>query len=459
MKTVKELNKITDEATKSVRATIDAIVDEMTFVECDKFIRSATCFGEATGEGVVSGFAKVNDIGVAIFAVNGETLKGGIGKANSDKIVKCVKNAVKTSSPLVAIVDTMGARFAEGIEVLEGYAAIYGAFAEAHNEIPVILVVNGNNYGMLSYLSAAADVTIVTEKSVVATSSPLILAAKNNTDTSVVGTAQMCASNGVAALVVKSDAELATAVKSVLDYLCEPIAQSTDDGNRVCKGLKVGAKVTKIIDEVFDKNSFTELYPQYGKEVLVGFARLDGIAVGVVANAEGETEGKLTPKAAKKIMRLVNLCSDMSMPVVNVVNGSGAADCIKCQGELIDEIGRLICTYVNAPVAKVALITGKAIGLTYVAQCSKTVSDYTIAWEGATIGVMDNVAAAELVYADRIAVAKDKETALTTLAKEYGEENTSAVTVAEKGYIDNVINPNFSRQYLIAAVQAFVCKG
>ncbi len=458
MKTVKELNKITDEATKSVRATIDAIADEMTFVECDKFIRSATCFGEATGEGVVSGFAKVNDISVAIFAINGETLKGGIGKANSDKIVKCVKNAIKTASPLIAIVDTMGARFAEGIEVLEGYGAIYGAFAEAHNEIPVILVVNGNNYGMLSYLSAVADVTIVADKSVVATSSPLILAAKNNADVAGVGTAQACASNGVASLVVKDDAELSSAVKKVLDFLCEPIAQPTDDGNRVCKGLKVGVKTAKVVDEVFDKNSFTELYSQFGKEVMVGFARLNGIAVGVVANAEGEEEGKLTPAAAKKIIRLVNLCSDMSIPVVNIVNGSGVADCIKCQGELIDNIGKLICTYVSAPVAKVALIVGKAIGLTYVAQCSKTVSDYTIAWEGATIGIMDNAAAAELVYADRIAAAKDKEKVLTTLAKEYGEENTSAVTVAEKGYIDNVINPNFSRQYLIAAVQAFISK-
>lgn len=457
MKSVKELNKIADDASKSVMKTVEEIVDAQSFIESDKFIRSVTALGDAVGEGVVTGFASVNDAQVAVFAVNGEVLKGGIGKANATKIAKCVNNAVKTGAPLIGIIDSMGARFAEGIEAMEGYGAIINAFTTAYGNVPTILIVKGNNFGMLSYLTGLCDVTICCDKSVTATTSPLILVAGTTQDTAKVGTATANSENGTASIVV-NDSELGATVKKVLAFFTDGIIASEDDGNRVCAGLGEGVDTATVISQVFDNGTFVELKKDYGKEVVTGLARLNGITVGVVGFNANEKDGKICSDGAKKASALINTCDNFGVPVVTLVDCKGVVNCVKCQGELMRSVADLLYAYNASTVAKVSLITGNAIGLGYVAFASKSVADYTIAWENATIGLLDNEASAQLVYADQIANAENKEQASEELAKAYGEENTAAVTVAEKGYIDNVINPNFSRQYLIGAVQAFINK-
>ena len=458
MKNVRELNKVADEALKSAKTVVDALVDPQSFVESDKFIRSATAFGEATGEGVVRGFATIDDVQVGVFAIAGDVLKGGIGKANAGKIAKCVNNAVKTDSPVIGIIDTQGARFAEGIEAMEGYGEIFAAFSSAYGVVPTILVVKGSSYGLTSYLSSVCDFTICYDKSVTATSSPLILVAGTTADAAKVGTSEAMTKTGIASVVVKSDKELSEVVKKLVSLTTMGAIAPEDDGNRVCKGLKAGVKTATVVSEIFDKNSFVEIKKGFGGEVVTGYARLNGVAVGVVASDPTVNEGRFTPDGAKKVTELINTCDSFAIPVVSLIDSKGTVNCAACQGELMRSVGDMIYAYNVADVAKVSLITGNAIGLGYVAFCAKSVCDYTVAWENACIGMLDNAASAELVYAKEIAEAKDKDAAVEKMAKAYGEENTAAVTVAEKGYLDNVINPNFSRQYLIAAVQMFIEK-
>ncbi len=458
MRSVKELNKIADNATKTVRKTVAALVDAQSFIESDRFVRSLNPLGDAIGEGVICGFASIDDVQVGIFAINGETLKGGIGKANASKISKCVTNAVKMGSPVVGVIDTQGARFSEGIEALEGYGAIISAYSQAFGVVPTVLVVKGSNYGTLSYLSSMCDVTVCYDKSVTATSSPLILVAGSTEDEKKVGTAEAMAQGGIATVTVKNDVEAAAFVKKALALLTDYVIEPTDDGNRVCKGLKSGVKLDKAIAEIFDSGTFLELKKDYAKEVVTGFARLNGISVGVVANNSAINDGRITPAGAKKINDLLVTCDSFSLPIVNLVDSKGAANCAACQGELIRSIGDMLFGYNSTDVAKVALVMGNAIGLGYVAFASKSVCDYVVAWENANIGVMDSESAAQLVYADEIAASDKKEIVSQKLAEAYAEENTVAAVVAEKGYVDNVINPNHSRQYLIAAVQAFLDK-
>ena len=458
MKNVRELNKVADEALKSAKSVVDTLVDPQSFVESDRFIRSATALGEATGEGVVSGFATISDVQVGVFAISGDILKGSIGKANANKIAKCINNAIKTDSPVIGVVDTQGARFAEGIEAMEGYGEIFAAFSSAYGVVPTILVVKGSNYGLTSYLSSVCDFTICYDKSVTATSSPLILVAGTTADVAKVGTGETMTKAGIASVTVKSDKELSEVVKKLVTLVSLGAIASEDDGNRVCKGLKAGVKTATIISEVFDKNSFIEIKKGFGDEVVTGYARLNGVTVGVVASDPTVHEGRFTPDGAKKVTELINTCDSFAIPVVSIIDSKGAINCAACQGELMRSVGDMIYAYNVAAVAKVSLITGNAIGLGYVAFCANSTCDYTVAWENACIGMLDNAASAELVYAKEIAEAKDKDAALEKAAKAYGEENTAAVTVAEKGYLDNVIVPNFSRQYLIAAVQAFIEK-
>ena len=450
-----QLKKMTDElktANKGVNALIDTLADDKSFVECDRFVRSETELGDAVGEGVVSGFAVVNGIGANVFAINGEVLKGGIGKRNADKIVKCVDNAVKSGNPLIGIFDTSGARFAEGIEALEGYGKIINAFSGAYGRVPVISVVKGNNFGLSSYLCAVCDVCIGYEKSAAATASPLVISAKAGIDQNKVGTAAVHSkSTGLYAITVKNDKELKKAVGDILNVLICDVCDTGDDSNRVAKSLKSGAKVDLLIKEIFDNGTFIGLRSEFAPEVVTGFARIGGQSVGVVAATD-----KLTSNACVKIGELLNACETYSLPVINLVDCKGVvADAAQENGALIRETANVMYLYSQLSVPKIALVTGSAIGAGYTAFCSKSFTDYTLAWPDAQIGAIEAVSAAQLLYADDIAKAKNKDAAAKKLADAYAEENTVAAVVSAKGYIDNVIEPSFSRQYVISALQMF----
>ncbi len=458
MKSLTELDKKISEANKEVIALINDVTDARSFVEADKYIGSGTDLGYAVGEGVVSGYATINDNQIGIFAINGNTLKGGIGKSNAAKIAKCVNNSVKMSVPVVGIIDTEGARFAEGIEALEGYGEIINAFGAAYGVVPTFLVVRGNNFGMLSYLPAFCDFTVCYEKSVMATTSPLILAAKSVADVNSVGTAELMAKNGVSSFTVSDGEQLKTLLTDLIDVMTLPVIDGDDDGNRVCDSIADEADVRNVIGSVFDKGSFVEVKKDYAQEVVTGFARLNGIAVGVVANDGSKEDGRITYSAAEKITDFVNTLESFGLPLVNLVNSKGVVNCLQCQSKLMKSVGEMIYALNVSSLEKISVIVGNAMGAAYVAFANKNVYDYVIAWENAKIGMLDGKQSAELVYGSEIAKAADKNAARETFTKAYEEENSSALVVAEKGYIDNVIDPAFTRQYLIAALQAFIDK-
>lgn len=458
MKSLAELDKELSSVSGDVVQCINDIVDEMSFVETDKFIGSTTSLGFANGEGVVSGFATIDDIQVGIFAINGNVLLGGIGKRNSEKISKCVENSVKMDAPVVGIIDTSGARFAEGIEAMEGYSSIIKAFSDAYGIVPTTLVVKGNNFGILSYLPAFCDFTICYEKSVMATTSPLILAAQTTDDVASVGTAEKMAVNGVSSFTVKDDSELKSVLSKVLDIVAVPVADNGDDGNRTSDLLTVGISPKSALTEILDADSFIEVKKDYACEVITGFARLNGIAVGIIANNTESNFGDLTVQGADKISDFINTLESFDLPLVNFVDCKGAVKCAKCQTNLIKAIGEMIYALNVATIEKIALITGNALGVAYVAFANKNVYDYVIAWENAHIGMLDGRQSAQLVYADQIAAVENKEAALAEFAEAYEEDNSVALKVAEKGFIDNVIEPQLTRLYLIAALQAFYNK-
>lgn len=448
------------EKSKDTLAFINSFIDENSFVETDAFVLSQTALGEAVGEGVVSGFACVNGTQIGVFATNPAVLKGSVGAKAADKIAKCVNAAVKTQSPVVAILDTAGARFAEGMEALEGYGKILAAFAQAYGKVPTVCVLKGSNFGMLSYLTAYCDFTIAFDKAVMATSSPLILASKTKIDVAKVGTAVSHASqSGMVSAVVKTNAELKLALTKYLDLVANTVIDPADDLNRVCKGLKAGVKTATLLNEIADKGSFLEIKAAFAPEVVTGLARLGGITVGIVANNGTVNEGRLSSKGAVKINELLTLCEAYEFPVVNLVDCAGAVNDLQEENDnLIREVGNLIYSYSQVCVGKISLVVGKAIGVGYTALASNALYDYSALWNDAKVGITGDAAAAQLLYSAEIAKAKDKKKAEEKLAKEYAEENMSAETVAASGFFDNIIAPNLSRQFLINAVQMFLSK-
>ena len=447
-----DLKKLLDETTAkkaAVRKFIDSFIDEASFVETDVLLKTVTPIGEAAGDGVVSGIATIADTQVALYAPKPEELKGSIGSAAAKKITRLIESALKAGAPVIAVLDTAGARFAEGVEAVEGYASVMGAFAAAYGAVPTVTVIKGSIFGMLSYLTAYSDVVVAFDKSAMATSSPLILAAKAGVDAQDVGTAKAFGAAGLYSAVVKNEKELKTVITDTIGYLTDPVRESKDDPNRI--GKNKSATPAAVIADVFDKGSFTELKSGCAAEVTTGFARLNGSAVGVVAG-NGE---RLTAVGAVKVNDLLTTCSSFGLPVVNLVNCAGAAVDVNAEHSLIREIGNMIFTYNRTEIPKLAVVTGSAIGLGYAAFAGKSVCDYTAAWSTAKIGVVESAAAAQLLYAAEIAKAKDKAKAEAKFADAYAEENQSAAVAAAAGYIDNVIEPTHTRQYLIAALQAY----
>ncbi len=450
-----ELEKLFEEtaaAKADARKRIDALIDGQSFVETDVLIRTETPLGAAAGEGVVGGFASIDGLRVVVFATNPAVLKGSIGGKAADKIVRLTENAVRCGAPVVALFDTSGARFAEGTEAVSGYARILGAFADAYGQVPVIVVNYGNNLGLLSYLAAYCDCCIGCEKSVSATASPLVLAAKAGLGAEEVGTAKALSAAGLYSFVVGSDAELKAGVSSVLSYLTEADAAPSDDPNRTISGQ---GDMRAILAETFDAGTFCEMRAGSGKEAITGFARLDGTAVGVIASDAAAGGGRITADGAVKITELLNTCANAGLPVVHLVDCAGSAYDAKNDPAYIREIGNMIYTLHETDIPKVAVVTGQAIGLGYAAFADRSVCDYVAAWKSARIGAMEDSAAAELLYAKDIAAAKDKKKAEAAFAEKYSEENLSAAVSAAAGYVDNVIEPEFTRQYLISAVAAF----
>lgn len=432
-------------ANKDILSFINSFVDDKSFVETDAFMCSENDVADAPGEGVVSGFAQVNGIGVCIYVTNPAVLKGSVGALNAKKITRTINNAVRTGKPLIAVWDSAGARFLEGAECLEGYGSILRAHTVAYGEVPVISVLKGNNLGLSSYVSGISDFVIALDGAVSATASPLVISAK--TGVKNVGSCDTLYKNGIATNLEKKD------IKKTLIRMLEVFygGKSQDDPNRVSKGLSASSTAKNVIDEVFDKNSFFAVRGGYAPEVITGFARLGDISVGVVATDGKVGDGRLTADGCIKISEFLNICDNAETPVVFLT------DCVGTEisgddGRLMREMSNLIYQVNMLSLDTFAVVYGKAVGSAYAAFVSPC--EYKIAWDSAYIGALDSEQTARLLYADEIKTAKNKDKAAEKLAKVYSEEGGSAIAAARAGHFDIVTEPALTRSYLIAALYA-----
>ena len=450
METLKNAKSKLASVNKEILGFINAFVDEKSFVETDAFVCSKT--GEVLGDGVISGFATVSETPVCLFAMNGKVLKGSVGEENAKKIVRTINNAVRMNKPLIAVWDTAGARFAEGIGVLEGYGSILRAYTVAYGEVPVISVIKGGNLGISAYVAGISDFVVAYQDSVIASASPLVIAGKAGVDVKSVGSADSAAKTGIVTNTVKSDKELRDLLGKVLATF-DGTRDMGDDPNRVCKGLKEGATPDAVIKEVFDKNSYFEVRAGFASVVKTGFAAIGGVPVGVVATDIKQSEGRLTADACVKISEFLNVCENAECPVVFLVDCVGTEHGVN-DASLIREMSNLIYQVNSLSVDIFSVVFGKAIGSAYTALVS--CAEYKIAWENAEVGALESETAARLLYADEIKGAKDKDKTAKKLADSYGGENCNAMTLAMAGSFDNVIEPNLTRSYLLAALLAHV---
>ena len=445
------------EAGSDIRAKIAEIIDDESFVELSAYSFSKNEFyGEdAEGEGVVTGFATIDGNPCYVVAQNGKVLSGGVSKANCEKICKTVISAANNSTPVLYILDTKGVQIGEGVAVLEGIADVLYEMNELRGAVPQFALVDGDCFGAFSLIAAACDFTFYTKNACVAHASPAVIAATSKlpkTKEEVGGVASV-AKTGVADFVVESLGEVKSKIADILSVLPTVgymVSDTDDDLNRTAPNLNEKVCATCLKTAVFDEGTFIELGAGYVPEVICGIGRVGGVSVGAVIFDGGEEGVELTPAIVDKINSFVNLVADFELPLVNFVNTKGIAkDYAVAQSTILKDVSNLI--YNLKDLTKISVIYGKAVGLGYSVFAAKAMAyDYSYAFCNSKVSLFDTEEGAYVEFGD---IRAENEQAWTD---KYADENQDPVNTAKGGYIDNIIEPQFVRQYLIASLQMLV---
>lgn len=439
------------DAGKIIRADIKSLVDEDSFVELSCFSFSKNDFyGEnAEGEGVVTGFATINDYPFYIVAQNPEVCSGGVSKKNCEKIAKCLDQAEKTSTPVIYFMSSLGVQFGEGINVLEGIASLILKASQLKGSIHQYMIVNGEVYGQIAVLAGICDFTyFIDKKSSLCINSPLVISAKSNKnlDKFAVGGEKALTASHLATFSVKDIAEVKKSITEINEILSSPIL----DSDEMNVSLPILDKKTdaKSLLNVFDKDSAIELGASYCEEVKCYLTRIGGISAACLI-FDGKNGVELTAEIMRKIKDFAEFVCCYNLPYITFVNTLGIKCDITTNNSLVlKEIGEYVSVLDCIDAAKISIVFGKAIGLGYTLFAAKSMGyDYTYAFANAQIALFDSVQGAEIEYSE------EKKADKAVLAKRYAEENSDPINAAHGGYIDNIIQPSFLKQYLTASLQ------
>lgn len=445
--------QITD-AGKNVRSDINELIDADSFVELSAFSFSKNDFygDKAEGEGVVTGFATIDGYPFYIVAQNSEVFKGGISKANCDKIAKCLDQAEKSSTPVIYLLSSLGVQVGEGVNVLEGLATLILKASQLKGTVPQYLIVNGDVYGQISMLAGLCDFTFfIDKKSVLAANSPLVISAQSgkNINKYEVGGADSLNKANIASFKVKDFGEIKNIVLKITGILSAPVVDC-DELNASLPELDKKRDVKTLLS-VFDEGTVIEIGNCYSPEVKCVLGRVGGIAVAATV-FDGKDGVTLNSFNVRKIKDFAEVACCFGLPYITFVNTLGIKSDLENNNSLvIKELGEYISILDCIGSAKISVVYGKAIGLGYTVFAAKSMGyDYSYAFADAQIALFDSIQGAEIEFAD------DKNIDRQKLAQKYSDERSDPMNAAKGGYIDNIIQPSFLRQYLIASLQMLV---
>ncbi len=439
------------EAGKEIRSHIQAVADEDSFVELSAFSFSKNEFynEEAAGEGVVTGFCTVDGYPFYVVAQNFAVLQGGISKANCDKMVKCLDAAEKNDAPVLYFLHTQGVQVGEGVTALEGLGKLLMRSAQLKGVVPQYAVVDGEVYGGAAMLAAVADFTFFVEKrSVLAVNSPFVLSAKagKNLAKEEVGSAKALDKSGMPTFEVKDLSEVREKIVALQELISVPMVDA--ELNQSLPTLNENVSYEAMLS-VFENP--VELCPTFESDVKTLVGRIGGIAVAAVIFDGGEEGVSLTAEKLAKIKSFAEFACCYGLPFITFTDTKGVCPCMQVNNSrVMKEMAEYLNMLDTIDTAKLAVVYKKAIGLGYSLFAAKSVGfDYTCAFANAKIALFDNVQGAKIEFANE----KADEAAL---AKRYAEENSDPVHAAKEGYIDAIIEPQFVKQHVIAALQMLV---
>jgi acetyl-CoA carboxylase carboxyltransferase component len=419
------------------------------------------------GDGVIAGAGRVDGRPVFCYAQDPSYLGGSLGEQHADSIVKVLRLAGRAGAPVVGFIESGGARMQEGTAALAGYARIFREHVALSGKIPQISVICGASAGGGSYSPALTDFVIMTERANMFLTGPAVVreVMGEDVDAFALGGPKVHERNGVAHFVASTDADAALLARDLLDHLpansgdrapqWRPVGPvGYDAGEPVPEDPRRVYDVRDVIRGTVDGGRLLEWGPKWAKNIVCGFARLDGRPVGVIANQPKFLGGVLDSESASKGARFVRTCNAFGLPLVVLVDTPGFLPGTRQeQSGVIRHGAKLVHAFAEATVPKVTVVLRKAFGGAFIAMNARDLgADYTFAWPQAQLGVMGANQAVTIVKRRDIAAAEDPATAREEFAAEYAAEHLSANTAAAEGYIDEVILPADTRRRLTEAL-------
>ncbi len=465
----------------TARERLGLLLDSGSFVEVGKFVRHrCTDFGmdkkEAPAEGVVTGYGTVDGRRVYVFAQDFTVIGGTLGEMHGRKICKILDMAMEAGAPVIGINDSGGARIQEGVDSLAGYGEIFYRNTRASGVIPQISVILGPTAGGAVYSPAITDFIFMTKGiSIMFITGPIVVKAVTGEDIKpgqLGGTEVHTKTSGVAQFAAGSEKDCLQMVRQLLSYLpsnCSespPVIDTGDDPNRTDESLaevvptdpRKPYDVHDVIGRVIDKGELFEASPNYARNFITAFARLNGRTVGVLANQPKELAGCLDINASDKGARFIRFCDAFNVPLITFVDVPGyLPGTVQEYGGIIRHGAKMLFAYSEATVPKITVVLRKAYGGGYIAMCSKHLgADQVFAWPTAEIAVMGPEGAVEIIFGKELEKAKEPESLRQKKIAEYREKFANPYAAAARGYIDAVIEPRETRPYLIKALEALV---
>lgn len=420
------------------------LFDEGTFVEYNALAKVSD-----DNSGVVTGYGYVDGALVYAFAQDSTVACGAVGSVHAQKIKKVYDNAAKTGAPVVAVYDSNGVRLNEGSKALAAYGELVAATNNLSGVVPQISVVLGVCAGCSAMLACSADYLVMSKDSQLFLTAPYTSKA-NGDNTEGAGSAENAALSGVAQVVCDNDAEVMDAVKQLVLMLPSnnlsmvPVCEYDQSAVATADAKDV----ENVVAMIADANSVFELSNKFGT-AYTALATVQGSTVGFVA-----TRGTVNSDDAVKIARFVRTCDAYSIPVVTLVDANGFDNTAKDElAGSVRNISMLAHAYAEATTAKIAVVTGKAIGAVNVALAGKGANaDLVFAWADAVVSALDSETAVEFFWHDKLVGVEDLAKARAELVTEYELTEGSAIKAAQDGYIDDVILPQETRQTIISAL-------
>jgi propionyl-CoA carboxylase beta chain len=467
----------------TARERIDLLLDPGSFNELDRFVvHQCTEFGvgdkKIPGDGVVTGYGTIDGRLVYVFSQDFTVFGGSLGEMFAKKVCKLMDLAIKTGAPVIGLNDSGGARIQEGVASLAGYGDIFFRNVTSSGVVPQISAVLGPCAGGAVYSPALTDFIIMVDKtSHMFITGPDVVKTVLGQEVSFeeLGGAMVHSStSGVTHFIAKDEEQCMQIIKKLLSYLPSnyledaPIVETGDDPNRTDETLvKVLPEdpdkpydVKEIIHRVVDNNEFLEVQPLWAKNIVIGFGRLNGRTVGLVANQPAHNAGALDINSSMKAGRFVRFCDAFNIPIITFVDVPGFLPGIEQEhGGIIKHGSKLLYAYCEATVPKITVILRKDYGGAYDVMGSKhSGADINYAWPTAEIAVMGPHGAINIIFRKEIAEAKDPKQKHEELVSEYRQKFASPYIAAQKGYIDEVIEPAETRPKLISALESLATK-